>query len=554
MDFKVKQVSSLEKVFYQDIDQLKEFNHKTVMRGETFSYQIAMQAPINTAATVEIDSPLKDYIKVYAVRNIPMDFPNYYDANPEDDYITLKQGVMPDMLQPIHTKRSVVRMQGEPTAAWITVKIPEDLEPGSYTINTIVKKGTIPQRFATEDFEFTLTMNIDVTNETLPKEQIYFTQWFHSDCIATAHNVEIFSDEHWDLIDKYMALAGELGINMILTPVITPPLDTDEGLRRPCVQLVKIEKNGDKYSFDYTLLKKWIDMAHKNGIEYFEVSHLFSQWGLLYTPNIKVTENGVEDYKFGWHVEAKSPEYKKFLEQFIPALIEFFKSEGIKEKCWFHISDEPSIKHIENYEYAYNIIKPLIDGCETMDALSNYEFYRKGLVLHPVTAINHIGPFLEAKNKNQWAYYCCSQYHKVSNRFLSMPSYRNRIIGLQLYKFAIQGFLQWGYNFYFSQRSYYELNPYVSTSGDMAFPSGDPFSVYPVKDGVVPSLRAVVFKEAIDDIKICKKLESLIGREAVIKMIDDEAGMDVRFDAYPKNPDYIINLIEKMELKIKELS
>jgi len=114
--------------------------------------------------------------------------------------------------------------------------------------------------------------------------------------------------------------------------------------------------------------------------------------------------------------------------------------------------------------------------------------------------------------------------------------------------------LQWGYNFYFSQRSYYELNPYVSTSGDMAFPSGDPFSVYPVKDGVVPSLRAVVFKEAIDDIKICKKLESLIGREAVIKMIDDEAGMDVRFDAYPKNPDYIINLIEKMELKIKELS
>lgn len=554
MDFKVKQVSSLEKVFYQDIDQLKEFNHKTVMRGETFSYQIAMQAPINTAATVEIDSPLKDYIKVYAVRNIPMDFPNYYDANPEDDYITLKQGVMPDMLQPIHTKRSVVRMQGEPTAAWITVKIPEDLEPGSYTINAIVKKGTIPQRFATEDFEFTLTMNIDVTNETLPKEQIYFTQWFHSDCIATAHNVEIFSDEHWDLIDKYMALAVELGINMILTPVITPPLDTDEGLRRPCVQLVKIEKNGDKYSFDYTLLKKWIDMAHKNGIEYFEVSHLFSQWGLLYTPNIKVTENGVEDYKFGWHVEAKSPEYKKFLEQFIPALMEFFKAEGIKDNCWFHISDEPSVKHIENYEYAYNIIKPLIEDCNTMDALSSYEFYKQGLVPHPVTSINHIEPFLEAKDKNQWAYYCCSQYHKVSNRFLSMPSYRNRIIGLQLYKFAIQGFLQWGYNFYFSQRSYYELNPYVSTSGDMAFPSGDPFSVYPVKNGVVPSLRAVVFKEAIDDIKICKKLEALIGRDAVIKMIDDEAGMDVRFDAYPKNPDYIINLIEKMELKIKELS
>lgn len=176
MDFKAKQVSSLEKVFYQDIDCLKEFNHKTVMRGETFSYQIAMQASINTAASVEIDSPLKDNIKVYAIRNIPMDFPNYSDANPEDDYITLNQGVMPDMLQPIHTKRNVARMQGEPTAVWITVKIPEDLEPGSYKINAIVKKAPIPQRFVTEDFEIPLTMNVDVTNETLPKEQIHFTQ------------------------------------------------------------------------------------------------------------------------------------------------------------------------------------------------------------------------------------------------------------------------------------------------------------------------------------------------------------------------------------------
>ena len=59
-----------------------------------------------------------------------------------------------------------------------------------------------------------------------------------------------------------------------------------------CTQLVKIEKNGDNYSFDFTLLKRWIELCKKNNMKYFEISHLFSQWGLKYAPNIKVSENG----------------------------------------------------------------------------------------------------------------------------------------------------------------------------------------------------------------------------------------------------------------------
>ncbi len=550
MDFKIKQVSSLEKVFKTDIDSLKQLYRKTLMKGETFSYQIAMQCPINTEVVVDIDSPLKEYVKVYAVKNAPVDFPAYIDA--DDDYLTKEQCLMPDILMPVVFGETKVRPGGEAAAIWITVKIPEDTECGMYSVNAIVSTTGIPTKIPTYPFTYTVPMNIEVINETLPKQSVYFTQWFHTDCIATAHDVEVYSDKHWDLIDKYMALAGEVGINMILTPVITPPLDTGVGLKRPCVQLVGIEKNGEKYSFDFTLLKKWIDMAHKNGIEYFEISHLFSQWGLNYAPNIKVTENGVCDYKFGWHVDSKDPEYQNFLEQFLPALLEYFEKEGIKDNCWFHVSDEPSSEHIENYNYAYNLIKPLLGDCNTMDAISSYEFYKKGLIPHPVTSTNHIDTFIENNAQHQWAYYCSGQYKKVGNRFLAMPSYRNRILGLQLYKFNIEGFLQWGYNFYFNQHSRNEINPYITTSSDKAFPSGDPFSVYPVKNGVVPSLRAIIFKEALEDVEICRKLESYIGREKVVEMIDEAAGMELTFSEYPRNNDYIPELIEKMEQLIKE--
>ena len=112
--------------------------------------------------------------------------------------------------------------------------------------------------------------------------------------------------------------------------------------------------------------------------------------------------------------------------------------------------------------------------------------------------------------------------------------------------------MQWGYNFYYSQLSKRKINPYITTSADKGFPSGDPFSVYPIKDGCTPSLRAVIFKEALEDIEILRLLEEKIGKENVIKMIDEEAKMDLTFKDYPRDIDFIPSLIEKAIKMINE--
>ena len=545
MNFTIKQVSSLEKILPGGFSEVLTVNRQTLMRGETFSYQIAIESSDNMEWKPEIDSPLKESIKLYAVKNITCDHPAYPDA--DDDYITKSPSLIPDLLMPIELEKNFIRIANGAASFWITVKIPEDTVPGEYPITTLL---------SATDWDTTISatqkMTIEVIDATLPVQQTKFTQWFHVDCIATAHNVEIYSEEHWNLIEKYIALASELGINMLLTPVITPPLDTNIGLTRPCTQLVKIEKTGEKYNFDFSLLKRWISLCHKNGIKYFEISHLFSQWGLKYAPNIKVTENGVEDYMFGWHTDAQSDEYRDFLTQFLPQLIAFLDEEGIKDNCWFHVSDEPSLEHLPAYKYAKELITPLIKDAPTFDAISNYEFFETGLIANPVVSTNHIEPFLENNVENFWAYYCCVQGKDVGNRFLAMPSYRNRILGLQLYKSGAKGFLQWGYNFYFSQRSVKKINPYVTTSGDMAFPSGDSFSVYPIENGVAPSLRAVIFKEALNDVEICRMLEKYIGRDKVIEMIDHEADMNLTYSVYPRNPEFVPKLIEKMKQMIKK--
>ncbi len=550
MELTVRQIASTHKVRGLGIEKMTELKKRTAMKGEYFSYQIAIQSPSCYELNVEIESPLKEYIKAYVVKDSIVDFPTYPFA--DDQYITKEPGTMPDILMPLELENNMVRLYNSAASIWITVILPREIDAGVYPINV---KLSLDERFEntlSESFSTCSTFTVDVIDRVIPEQKTEFTQWFHVDCIADVHNVSIYSEEHWALIDKYMALASELGFTMILTPVITPPLDTAVGTRRPCTQLVKIFYENGKYSFDFSLLERWVKLAQKNKIKGLEISHLFSQWGLAYTPNIKVVENGVEDYKFGWHVEGRSPEYKEFLTQFLPTLVNFFKEQGIKDNCWFHVSDEPHIDHLEAYKYGSDLVKSLIDGCHMFDALSDYEFYKQGLVEYPVTAINFLEPFIENNTPHQFAYYCCGQYTAVSNRFLAQESYKNRIIGIQMYKYNIEGFLQWGFNFYYNQLSRHLINPYITTSADRAFPSGDAFSVYPINNGVVPSLRASVFREALNDIEVCRALAEIIGRDKVIELIDKDANVNVTFKEYPHHNYFLINLIEKMERMIKE--
>lgn len=60
-----------------------------------------------------------------------------------------------------------------------------------------------------------------------------------------------------------------------------------------------------------------------------------------------------------------------------------------------------------------------------------------------------------------------------------------------------------------------------------AFPSGDPYLVYPGKDGEpLSSIRAEVQSEALVDLRAFQTLEKHLGREAVLQMIDRNAGME----------------------------
>lgn len=193
------------------------------------------------------------------------------------------------------------------------------------------------------------------------------------------------------------------------------------------------------------------------------------------------------------------------------------------------------------------MVADLLGDFPVLDALSHYDFYEQGLTKVPVPAIDRIEPFFEKRPSEMWTYYCCGQMNKVTNRFFSMPSSRNRIAGVQFYKYEIDGFLHWGYNFYNNQFSHGKINPFMVTDACMAFPSGDAYSVYPGEDGPLLSLRAEVFADGLRDMRALKFLESLTDRQTVLDLIGD-----VTLTEYPLDAEYLVNLRESVNRKIVE--
>ena len=543
MQITVRQISSLEKVRRTDPMPAQEVQRQTALAGQRISYQICIAADEQLFADVAVRSALVDHICVYSVKDAVMDTPITYKDVPLEDYITHEPGLMPDILVPITESKDRISLDKAPRSLWVRMDLPKDLAAGAYAVEVEITMsqpgGGVVERISRETV-------VDVLPCVMPEQKLIYTRWLYVDCIANAHNVPIYSEAHWALIEKYIAAAVDLGINMIMVPVHTPPLDTDIGSTRPCVQLVDIEKEGDAYHFSFERFHRYIAICKKCGVRYYEIAHMFSQWGAKCAANIQVTENGQTGYLFGWHTDANDPKYIHFLKQYIAAISNELQREGITDYAYYHISDEPKINALEAYKTAAEIIRPLIGNSKTYDALSNYEFYEKGLVQCPVTVISCIHDFLPHQIEDQWVYYCCTPQSVYPNAFMSMPSYRARILGVLLYKYNIKGFLHWGFNFYNAGRSVYTINPYVTTSGDGAYPSGDPFIVYPGEDRIYPSVRAEVLYDAIQDMNLCFALESAVGRERVVALIDETAGFDLRFDDYPRNSEFLLTLREKL--------
>lgn len=532
-------LSSLEKVFSDESPSAAEYKKISLLKNERASFQAAFSCDSGSEITAEISGSLADKTKVFFVKSVPVGNACFDDA--DDFYLRKTSGNYPDVLVPVSGK-----IKAE-TGGWQSLwfEISPDGDDGESKLTVKIKVGSD---------EAEGVIDIDAIDAELPKQELIYTNWYHSDCICNYYGIEPFSTEYWRINRNFIKTAADHGMNCILTPVFTPPLDTRVGGERRTVQLVKIRHNGGKYYFDFRNFVKWVEMCRECGIEYFEISHFFTQWGAKHAPKIvAIDRKGREKKIFGWTTRTSSKAYDDFLRQFAAAFIMVIDNLGLRDKCFLHVSDEPSLSQLETYKRRAKLIDEIFPGFKVIDALSDFDFFEKGVIKNPIPAENHINPFV-GNVPELWTYYCCGQgVSYVPNRFMSMPSLRNRALGIILYKYDIKGFLQWGYNFYNTQYSIKAIDPYKVTDAGGAFPSGDSFVVYPSKDGAaVESLRLKVFYDGFQDMLALRLLESKIGREKVLEFIDKDLFKPLTFMEYPHESEWLLETREKINQMIKE--
>ena len=556
MEYDIRLISSMEKVLPGGgILPMRPLERLTGFRGQSLFFQIAYcfhgdyflnqttdQATRNPYARVTLAGRLADCTRLRKVDVVPVLRP--CEQKHDSEYLSDQPGLFPDVLAAFPGGVQMIYDQWR--AIWAECVIPEDADGGDHPLEV---------RFTGTDGTFlaSRTLNIHVVAAQLPPQRVIHTEWFHPDCLANYYGCEMFSERHWEIMENFMRKAVERGANMILTPIFTLPLDTLIGGERRTMQLVRVSKEGERYAFDFSLLRRWVELGKRVGFQYFEMSHLFSQWGAVYPPKVVAQVDGQEQTIFGWDTPVSEGGYPDFLRRFLPELMQELHRLDIADCTYFHVSDEPTPGIVKTYRAAVDLIRPYLEGAPIIDALGDVSLYRSGVVEKPVPGTDTIHDFLDAGMENGWAYYCVCQSYGVSNRFIAQPGWVTRMLGVQLYKYKIQGFLHWGYNFYNCQYSLHPIDPYRVNDAEDAFPAGDPFIVYPGPDGMpVESMRLPLMADAMYDVRLLELLESLTSREFVMDLVEQHGQLDLRFDRYPADPDYLRDLWETAAAEVEK--
>ncbi|NLE44186.1 MAG: DUF4091 domain-containing protein [Chloroflexi bacterium] len=496
--------------------------------NEQFSFQVAVRSQSDGLQRVSarVDAPSGWAVRVRRVGYVPVRHHNLPIAADAVDVEGLGciPGYIPD---PLFDEDEFVLPPGESHAFWVTLRPGNDASPGWHQVS--VEIATDSGSSQKHD------VAVHLHRAWLEKRREFsITHWFYCDALIDWYQTDLFDERFWDILPKYVDDVVAHGLDTLYVPIFTPPLD---GVKRPS-QLLRVAREGpDAYVFDWSDVRRYVNLAREAGMRNFEWCHLFTQWGVEHA--IRIYEGQGRDERLLWTPEtgATSDTYRTFLSQFLPALYEFLRVEDLLQCSYFHVSDEPHGEaHLANYRQARALLKELAPWMRVMDALTEISFAQQGLTDMPIPSIKTATDFVAAGIPS-WCYYCCGPRGAYLNRLLDTPLAKIAMHGLLFYRWPFRGFLHWGYNYWYESQTRRLIDPFTVQDGlawERGWAYGDPFMVYPGPEGPVDSLRWEVFGESLQDYALLQTLG--VDR-------DDPLLSSVRsFEDFPKTSEWRENL------------
>ena len=330
-----------------------------------------------------------------------------------------------------------------------------------------------------------LSLKVNVHNVSLPpvgKDSFKYTNWMDFDSMAVSHGLELWSEEHWTMIEKYVRLAarGRQNVGMM-----RPVFDTDA--------------NGEVY-LDKEKFSRFLDIYNRAGFWYLEGTHLARITRGSGSPALKP--------KFSTNITT-TVEGALALSKLARMFMEEIEARGLKDRWFQHVADEPGGKSISEYRITAGIVRRYMPGIRTLDAVESPSFAGALDVWCPkVNSFERHHALYDSFRTNfgdrVWCYTCCFPGGKWMNRTMDGELLRPALIPWVSVMWDVDGFLHWGYNRW--QRNQGQdpfKDPYPKRCGGPnngnSLPPGDTHIVYPGKDGPWPSARLEATRAGMED-------------------------------------------------------
>ncbi|HUS87213.1 MAG TPA: glycoside hydrolase domain-containing protein [Bacteroidales bacterium] len=385
---------------------------------------------------------------------------------------TIPVHISPDMLD-LFNLFGLNAMETRPI--WVTVLIPENTAQGYYSGELTVTSDTDTMVFS---------IGMEVTGQTLPHPadwKFHLDLWQNPYAVARYHGVQLWSEEHWDLLKPLYRMLAESGQKCITTTLNDMPWGGQT--YDPFGSMIGWLKNTDgSWEYDYSLFDQYVNFQMDCGITAQINCYSMVPWNNRFRYYDQDSARFVET-----QVLPGSKEYEALWE---PFLYQF--REHLREIGWLNITTiamderkrEEMIWIIDLIKRTVPEIKVSLAG-EIQEGVDDY-VYDLSIAIGNDPSREEIEARVQ-KGKPTTFYTCCSRPEHPNNFTFSPPA-DNAIIGWYTAARGYSGFLRWAYNSW--------VEDPVHDSRFRTWPSGDTYLVYP---GARSSIRFERITEGIQD-------------------------------------------------------
>lgn len=423
-----------------------------------------------------------------------------------------------------------------PHAIYVEIAIPKDLASGKY--NGCIKVYT-SQMFEDEEplGEVKYTINVYDTVLPDPKDRsFYLDLWQHNSNIARKAEVELWSERHFEIIEKYIKTLADLGQRAITVVASEIPwcgqrcfLDKETPSNLFEYSMIRVSRNKNGFDYDFSVLDRYVKLCMSYGIcSEIEVFGLLNCWQSVsdgyynytnYSDILRIRYADLDGtYKYMRKV--------KDIEDYIKAVYVHFVDMG-----WIDIVrvavDEPW--ELESFKINFERIKKIAPDFKYKVAMGKFEFYDNFK-----SEISDFSPslcaFLKEKKdfesavrgntENHFLWYVCCD-PDAPNTYIKSGLLETRYISVLTHYFGLKGLLRWNY-------TVWPEKPREDIRYAM-FPAGDTNFVYPAGDmSPLLTLRYKALNRAIEDFELLEMLRKK----------GDTAAIEAAYDAVITNRDF----------------